>query len=140
MHPNDGRVVSNFIVQALADAPITLYGAGSQPRSFGNVDDPAGGLVGLMESGDDLDGPVTLGHPAEMAERAPAERIVALTGAKSRIEHRPPVQDDPTRSRPAISLAHARLGWAPVVALDGGLARPIQYFDRLLGGQGRPGR
>ncbi len=132
MHPNDGRVVSNFIVQALGNAPISVYGDGTQTRSFCYVDDLIDGLLRLMASEPALTGPVNLGNPAELSVRELAERIVAMTGSRSPIVHQPAPPDDPTQRRPDIGLASKHLGWAPRVGLDEGLARTVEYFDKLL--------
>jgi UDP-glucuronate decarboxylase len=132
MHPNDGRVVSNFIVQALRSKPITLFGDGNQTRSFCYVDDLVDGLVRLMESGDDLTGPVNLGNPAEFTIRQLAEKVIALTGSRSKIETRPLPADDPRQRQPDISLARSALSWAPKTQLDEGLKKTIAYFDAML--------
>lgn len=132
MHPNDGRVVSNFIVQALRDQPITLYGDGNQTRSFCYVSDLVSGLLRLMETPDDFTGPVNLGNPVEITMKGLAERIIALTGSRSTLEFRPLPQDDPRQRRPDISLAQKELGWQPNVDLDTGLTATIDYFNRLL--------
>jgi len=132
MHPNDGRVVSNFIVQALNNEPITIYGDGGQTRSFCYVDDMIGALVALMASPADFTGPVNLGNPTEFRIRELAEKVIALTSSKSKIEHRPLPSDDPLQRQPDIGLARAKLGWAPTVALDVGLSRTIEYFDAVL--------
>jgi UDP-glucuronate decarboxylase len=132
MHPNDGRVVSNFIVQALRGEPITLYGDGSQTRAFCFVTDLVDGFVRLMDTGDDVTGPVNMGNPHEIAVRELAERVINLTGSASRIEYRPLPQDDPTQRCPDITLARTLLNWEPTVALDDGLGRTIEYFSRLL--------
>ena len=133
MHPNDGRVVSNFIGQALRGEDITLYGDGMQTRAFCYVDDLVDGFVRMMGTDDGVTGPVNLGNPHEIPVRELAERIIRLTGSRSRlVHHRPLPQDDPLQRCPDISLAHALLGWQPRVALDDGLARTIAYFDRLL--------
>ena len=132
MHPNDGRVVSNFIVQALRGEPITLYGDGSQTRAFCFVDDLIEGFMRLMATDDDVTGPVNLGNPSEMSVRTLAERVIALTGSPSQIVFRPLPQDDPTQRCPDIGLARRLLGWEPTVDLDDGLRRTIGYFDRLL--------
>ena len=131
MHPHDGRVVSNFIVQALANEDITLYGDGSQTRSFAYVDDLIDGLVRLMATPPDTGGPVNLGNPDEFTMMVLAERVVALTGSRSRIVRRPLPEDDPKRRRPDIGLATALLDWRPSVALDAGLQRTIDYFRGL---------
>ncbi len=136
MHPDDGRVVSNFIVQALRGEDITLYGDGMQTRAFCYVDDMVDGLTRLMATGEDTTGPVNLGNPEEMPIRALAERIITLTGARARIVHRPLPQDDPLQRCPDIGLARRLLDWQPSVALDEGLARTIAYFDRLLAERG----
>jgi UDP-glucuronate decarboxylase len=132
MHPNDGRVVSNFIVQALSNEPITIYGDGAQTRSFCYVDDLIEGLMRLMASEADVTGPINLGNPNEITIKELAQRIVALTGSTSSIVHEPAAQDDPTQRRPDISLAGARLGWQPGVGLEEGLAKTVKYFDDLL--------
>ena len=132
MHPNDGRVVSNFIVQALRGEPITIYGDGSQTRSFCYVDDLIDGLVRLMESPDKVTGPVNLGNPVEIPVGELARLVVELTGSRSAIEFRPLPQDDPRQRRPDISLAQQALGWTPQVALEDGLQRTISYFEEVL--------
>ncbi|MEO5763767.1 MAG: UDP-glucuronic acid decarboxylase family protein [Casimicrobiaceae bacterium] len=137
MHPSDGRVVSNFIVQALTNAPITLYGDGSQTRSFCYVDDLVGGLVALMDTGDDVTGPINLGNPEEYPITTLAHTIVELAGSGSQIVRKPLPSDDPLQRQPDISRARASLGWAPTVALRDGLTRTIAYFDRLLRDSGR---
>ena len=131
---DDGRVVSNFIVQALRGDPITLYGDGSQTRSFCFVSDLVEGLVRLMATPDDVTGPVNLGNPGEFTIRELAERVVAYTGSRSEIRHLPLPQDDPRQRRPDISKAREILGWTPAVAFDEGMARTVAYFDRLLKG------
>jgi UDP-glucuronate decarboxylase len=132
MHPNDGRVVSNFIIQALKGEPITLYGDGSQTRAFCYVDDLVSGFIKLMETTDEVTGPINLGNPAEMTVRQLAERVTQLAGSQSKIEFRPLPVDDPTRRCPDISLAKSVLGWEPRVALDEGLTKTIDYFRRLM--------
>ena len=132
MHPNDGRVVSNFIVQALRGEPITIYGDGNQTRSFCFVDDLVDGLMRLMRSPADFTGPVNLGNPVESTMIELAELIVELTNSKSTIVHKPLPVDDPRRRRPDISLAHDRLGWQPKVVLQDGLTKTVRYFDELL--------
>jgi UDP-glucuronate decarboxylase len=132
MHPNDGRVVSNFIIQALKGEPITLYGDGSQTRAFCYVDDLVSGFIKLMDTTDEVTGPVNLGNPAEMTVRELAERVIALVGSKSKIEYRPLPIDDPTRRCPDISLAKSLLNWEPRVALDEGLTKTIAYFRKLM--------
>jgi UDP-glucuronate decarboxylase len=128
MHPNDGRVVSNFIMQALEGEPITIYGDGSQTRSFCYVDDMIDAFVALMASPRDVTGPVNLGNPVEFTIRELAEKVVALTGSRSRIESRPLPANDPRQRQPDIALARSKLGWEPAVGLDEGLRRTIDYF------------
>ena len=136
MHPNDGRVVSNFIVQALGGEPITIYGDGCQTRSFCYVDDLVEGIVRLMDTPDDFTGPVNLGNPAEMTIRELAEKVIEMTGSRSRIDKRPLPQDDPIQRQPDIALAREQLGgWAPRVALEPGLRKTIDYFEALLRGR-----
>jgi len=132
MHPADGRVVSNFIVQALRNEPITIYGDGSQTRSFCYVDDLVAAFVKLMATPADFTGPVNLGNPGEFRIVDLAEKIVAMTGSKSRIERRPLPADDPVQRQPDIALARKHLGWEPRVQLDEGLAKTIEYFEALL--------
>jgi UDP-glucuronate decarboxylase len=134
MHPNDGRVVSNFIVQALKGEPITIYGDGDQSRSFCYVDDLIEAFVRLMNTADDFTGPVNLGNPGEFTIRELAEKIIALTGTKSKLVFKPLPSDDPRLRRPDIALAQAKLGWTPTTALDEGLPKTISYFDELLSG------
>jgi UDP-glucuronate decarboxylase len=128
MHPSDGRVVSNFIVQALRGEPITLYGEGSQTRSFCYVSDLIDGLVRLMDSPDDFTGPVNIGNPVEFTIRELAEKVIALTGSKSPLVRRPLPEDDPRQRQPDITLARAQLGWNPAVPLEEGLRSTIEYF------------
>jgi len=132
MHPNDGRVISNFIIQALRGEPLTIYGKGSQTRSFCYVDDMVEGLILLMKSSDEVTGPVNLGNPVEHSILEIAQKILKLTGSKSRIIFQPSVQDDPERRRPDISLARETLGWSAKVTLEEGLSKTIDYFDSLL--------
>jgi UDP-glucuronate decarboxylase len=132
MHPNDGRVVSNFIIQALRNEHITVYGEGNQTRSFCYVSDLVGGLMRLMETPDDVSGPVNLGNPVEFTIRQLAETIIALTGSSSKIAYRPLPEDDPKQRCPDISLAQKLLAWAPRVQLRDGLMKTIEYFERLL--------
>jgi UDP-glucuronate decarboxylase len=132
MHPNDGRVVSNFIVQALQGAPITLYGDGTQTRAFCYVDDLIDGLVRLMNSADDVTGPINVGNPKEFTILELASLVIELTGSRSRIVHRPRPQDDPRQRRPDISKAHDLLKWAPQIPLREGLIKTIAYFEDLL--------
>ena len=132
MHQNDGRVVSNFIVQALRNEPITIYGEGSQTRSFCYVSDLVQGLVRLMETPASVTGPINLGNPAEMTIREMAEKIIEMTGSRSEIERRPLPEDDPRQRRPDITLAKSALGWSPAVDLETGLKNTIAYFERVL--------
>ncbi|KWV46015.1 NAD-dependent dehydratase [Bradyrhizobium macuxiense] len=132
MHPNDGRVVSNFIVQALRGNDITIYGDGLQSRAFCYVDDLIDGLVRLMQSPDEVTGPLNLGNPHEMTMRELAELTIELTGSRSKIVHRPLPQDDPRQRQPDISRANALLGWTPQTPLRQGLARTIAYFEGML--------
>ena len=133
MHPNDGRVVSNFIVQALAGKPITIYGDGKQTRSFCYVDDLIDGLIGLMDAPDDVVGPMNLGNPNEFTIKALAEKIVRLTGSKSKFVKKPLPGDDPKQRCPNITLAKKKLGWKPKVELEAGLEKTIAYFKKHLG-------
>ena len=135
MHPNDGRVVSNFIVQALRGEEITIYGEGQQTRAFCYVDDLIEGFMRLMGTADDFTGPVNLGNPVEITVRQLAERVIALTGAKSKLVFRPLPQDDPMQRCPDITLAKRVLSWEPKVKLDDGLGKTIAYFDALLAGR-----
>lgn len=128
MHPKDGRVVSNFIVQALGGQPITLYGDGQQTRSFCYVDDLIDGLIRLMNTPDDMTGPVNLGNPEEFTIRELAEQVLAQTGSKSSLLQEPLPQDDPRQRQPDISLAKSLLGWEPAVPLAEGLEHTIAYF------------
>ncbi len=132
MHPNDGRVVSNFIVQALQDMPITIYGDGSQTRSFCYVDDLVEGFVRLMNTVDEFTGPVNLGNPGEFTILELAEQVREMTGAKSELIFKPLPQDDPIMRKPDISLAEDVLQWKPKVPLKEGLRKTIDYFDDLL--------
>jgi len=132
MHPSDGRVVSNFIVQALKGEPITLYGDGTQTRAFCYVDDLIDGFVRLMAAPDDVTGPINLGNPVETTVRELAEKIIALTGSRSVLINQPLPVDDPVQRCPDISRARDILEWEPRVPLDTGLQRTIAYFDRLL--------
>jgi len=132
MHPNDGRVISNFIVQALRGEPLTIYGKGSQTRSFCYVDDMVEGLILLMKSSDEVTGPVNIGNPVEHSILEIAQKILELTGSKSKIIFQPSVQDDPERRRPDITLAQETLRWSPKVTLEKGLPKTIDYFDNLL--------
>ncbi|WP_054030854.1 UDP-glucuronic acid decarboxylase family protein [Desulfatitalea tepidiphila] len=132
MHPNDGRVVSNFIVQALKNEPITVFGQGQQTRSFCYVDDLIEGLIGLMNSSDEMIGPVNLGNPAEFTIMELARKVIELTGSASEVIYKPLPQDDPRQRKPDIALARKELQWQPVVGLDEGLKKTIAYFERLL--------
>src|SRR5215211_5624268 len=132
MHPHDGRVVSNFIVQALQGADITLYGDGSQSRSFCYVDDLVDGMVKAMNTGDDFTGPMNLGNPIEFTIRQLAELVIDKTGARSGLNFEPLPQDDPKLRRPNIALAKKMLDWGPHISLDEGLERTIAYFEDLL--------
>jgi UDP-glucuronate decarboxylase len=132
MHPADGRVVSNFIIQALKGEPITIYGDGSQTRSFCYYEDLVEGFLRLMDTPDDFTGPVNIGNPNEFTIRELAEEVIALTGSKSTIETRPLPQDDPMQRQPNIELAREKLGWEPKVQLREGLGKTIAYFDDLL--------
>jgi UDP-glucuronate decarboxylase len=132
MAPDDGRVVSNFIVHALKGLPITIYGDGLQTRSFCYVDDLIEGFVRFMESPAELTGPVNLGNPGEFTIKELAELVVELTGSRSKLAYLPLPQDDPRQRRPDIALAREGLGWEPTVALREGLLGTIAYFDRLL--------
>ncbi len=131
MLPNDGRVVSNFIVQALRDDDITIYGDGKQTRSFCYVDDLVSGLIRLMESAEEVTGPINLGNPGEFSIRELAEKVVTLTGSNSKIIYEPLPQDDPTQRKPDITQAKAVLGWEPAITLDEGLKPTVAYFDGL---------
>jgi UDP-glucuronate decarboxylase len=132
MHPNDGRVVSNFIVQALQGNPITIYGDGSQTRSFCYVNDMIEGFVLLMNSPDGFTGPVNLGNPKEFTILELAEKILELTGSASELVFKALPADDPRQRRPDITLASQKLGWKPRIELDEGLQKTIAYFDNLL--------
>ena len=132
MHPADGRVVSNFIIQALRGEPITLYGDGGQTRSFCYVDDLVEGFLRLMDTSDEVTGPVNIGNPHEFTIRELAELVMELTGSASPIVLRPLPQDDPMQRQPNIDLARATLNWEPAVQLREGLTRTIGYFDELL--------
>jgi len=132
MHPHDGRVVSNFITQALKGQPITIFGEGLQTRSFCYVDDLIEASVRLMAAPASVTGPMNLGNPCEFTIRQLAEKILRIVGSRSKLVHRPLPEDDPRQRRPDISLAQSVLGWEPAVALEEGLRRTVQYFDRLL--------
>ena len=133
MHPNDGRVVSNFIVQALKNEEITIYGDGTQSRSFQYVDDLIDGMIRMMKTGDEITGPVNLGNPVEFTILELAQKIVSMTGSKSKLKFLPLPQDDPIHRRPDITLAGEVLdNWKPEIDLETGLYRTIAYFDELL--------
>jgi UDP-glucuronate decarboxylase len=139
MHPNDGRVVSTFVVQALRGEPLTVFGDGTQTRSFCYVDDLVEGLVGLMDSPDEVTGPINLGNPAEFSMLQLAELVIEMTGSSSEIEFRELPSDDPRQRQPDITRARRTLGWEPTVPLAEGLARTVNYFAALLE-QGSEGR
>jgi UDP-glucuronate decarboxylase len=132
MHPNDGRVVSNFILQALQGENLTVYGDGSQTRSFCYVDDLIDGFVRLMQSPDDFTGPVNLGNPVEMTMLELAEKVLAITGSDSRIVYEPLPSDDPNQRQPDITKAKAALDWTPRIGLDEGLERTVAYFKQFV--------
>ena len=132
MNPDDGRVVSNFIVQALRGEDITIYGDGSQTRSFCYVDDLIAGILRLMAAPDDVTGPINLGNPAEISMRDLARKVIALTGSRSTIIERPLPENDPTQRKPDIARARSLLDWEPGVSLDEGLLRTIAYFKRQI--------
>ena len=132
MHPNDGRVVSNFIMQALKGEPITVYGEGIQTRSFCYVDDLVESLVRLMATSDDFTGPVNVGNPKEFSIRELAERVVALTGSRSKLVFKPLPSDDPMQRQPDITVAHRVLEWQPKVELEEGLRKTVAYFQTLM--------
>ncbi len=132
MHPKDGRVVSNFIIQALQGQPITIYGDGQQSRSFCYVDDLVGGFMRMMDTGSDFPGPVNLGNPNEFTIKELAEAVLDLTGSKSQLVNKPLPQDDPRQRQPDITLAREKLDWEPKTQLREGLTKTIAYFDELL--------
>jgi UDP-glucuronate decarboxylase len=132
MHPNDGRVVSNFIVQALKGEELTIYGDGQQTRSFCYVDDLVEGLMRLMDAPDSVTGPINIGNPGEFTIRELAEKVIAMTRSTSKLSFRPLPQDDPLQRKPDIARAEQHLGWRPTVALDRGLERTVAYFQQLL--------
>ncbi|GHA08334.1 NAD-dependent dehydratase [Arenicella chitinivorans] len=132
MHPNDGRVVSNFIVQALKGDPITIYGEGQQTRSFCYVDDLITGMILLMETGANITGPINIGNPNEFTILELAQRVIELTGSKSELVYKPLPGDDPQQRQPDISLAEQELGWNPTIALDQGLEKTIAYFRSVI--------
>jgi UDP-glucuronate decarboxylase len=133
MHPNDGRVVSNFIVQALTGAPITIFGDGKQTRSFCYVDDLIDGLVRMMDTGHDVTGPINLGKPVEFSHLDLAEKVIAMTGSKSELVFEPLPADDPKQRKPDIAAAKQLLGWNPGTALEDGLRPTIAYFSETIG-------
>lgn len=133
MHPNDGRVVSNFIVQALRNEDITIYGKGDQTRSFCYVDDLVDGMYRMMNSGKEFTGPVNLGNPAEMTILELAEKVLSLVGGRSKLQFRPLPSDDPRQRQPDIGVAKSQLGWVPRVSLEDGLKETISYFRQTLG-------
>ena len=132
MNANDGRVVSNFIVQALKGEDITIYGDGTQTRSFCYVDDLVEGMIRTMNSRDGFTGPVNLGNPGEFTMLELAEKVIGLTGSKSKIVHKELPADDPTQRKPVIDLAKKELDWEPTIALDEGLKRTIEYFRGVV--------
>lgn len=132
MHPNDGRVVSNFIVQALQGKPLTVYGEGTQSRSFCYVDDLIEVFIRLMASGDDFTGPVNTGNPTEFTVKELAEKVIDLTGSRSKLEYRPLPSDDPIQRQPDITLAREKFGWEPKTPLGDGLKKTIAYFESVL--------
>jgi UDP-glucuronate decarboxylase len=132
MHPNDGRVVSSFIVQALSGIPLTLYGDGSQTRSFCYVDDTVEGLIRLMGTPDGVTGPVNIGNPDEFTMLELAKKVLAMTGSTSPVEYHPLPADDPVRRRPDITLARELLGWEPTVDFHVGISRTVEYFRQQL--------
>lgn len=135
MLPNDGRVISSFVVQALRSEPLTIYGDGSQTRSFCYIDDLVEGLIRLMNSPAEVTGPVNLGNPGEFTMLELAKKVLACTGGDSPVEHLPLPTDDPVRRRPDITLARELLGWEPTVRLDEGLRRTVEYFRQTLEGE-----
>ena len=135
MHPNDGRVVSNLVVQALRGQDITVYGEGSQTRAFCYVDDLIEGFLRMMETGPEVTGPINLGNPSEFSIRELAEMVIRLTGSRSKVVSRPLPPDDPKQRRPDITKAREILGWAPTVELEAGLTKTIAYFDSFLTGE-----
>jgi UDP-glucuronate decarboxylase len=132
MHPNDGRVVSNFIVQALQNHDITVYGEGNQTRSFQYVDDLVEGMIRLMNSRDGFIGPVNIGNPGEFTILELAKKVIELTGSKSKIVYKPLPSDDPMQRQPDISLAKKELDWSPKINLDEGLIKTIDFFKTVI--------
>jgi UDP-glucuronate decarboxylase len=139
MHPHDGRVVSNFIVQALRNQPLTVYGDGSQTRSFCYVDDLIDAFLKFMATPEEVTGPINLGNPQEFTILDLAKRVIDMTASRSKIEHKPLPMDDPVQRRPDIALAKKHLDWTPSVALEAGLKRTIAYFEELLADDGASG-
>ncbi len=137
MHPEDGRVISNLIIQSLLEEPLTIYGDGNQTRSFCFVDDLVDGILDLMASGDDFTGPINLGNPTEFSILEIAQLILKLTGSRSELNFRPLPQDDPRQRKPDITLARRRLGWEPKVGVEDGLIKTIAFFESLLKPSGR---
>lgn len=135
MHPNDGRVVSNFVVQALKGEPITLYGDGTQSRSFCYVDDLIDGMLAMMDSSAEFIGPVNLGNPGEFTMLELAEKVLRITGSKSKLGFLPLPEDDPRQRQPDIGLAKEKLNWVPQIGLDDGLKETVAYFRKLLAAQ-----
>ena len=131
MHPHDGRVVSNFVVSALANRPLTVYGSGEQTRSFCYIDDLIDGLIAMMHSPDEVIGPINLGNPGEFTIAELANLVIEQTGTTGGIEHLPLPQDDPVRRQPDIARARQRLGWEPMIPLEDGLKRTVEYFRTL---------
>lgn len=131
MHPDDGRVVSNFVVSALANRPLTVYGSGEQTRSFCYIEDLIDGLIAMMNSPDEVIGPINLGNPGEFTIAELADLVIAQTGTTAGIDHRPLPQDDPSRRQPDISRAKETLGWEPTIHLEDGLRRTVDYFRTL---------
>ena len=132
MHPNDGRVVSNFIVQALKGEDITIYGKGNQTRSFCYCNDLIDGMVRLMNSDDDVTGPINIGNPGEFTILELAQKVIELTGSNSKIVYMPLPQDDPMQRKPIIDLAKEKLNWEPKIALEDGLKKTIEYFKGII--------
>ncbi len=132
MHPNDGRVVSNFIMQALQNKPVTIFGDGKQTRSFCYVDDLIEVFIRFMNSSDDLTGPINLGNPGEFTIRELAEKIIEITGSSSKLEFKELPCDDPIQRKPDITLAKEHLNWTPKIALEEGLKKTILYFEKFL--------
>ncbi|HZX14826.1 MAG TPA: GDP-mannose 4,6-dehydratase, partial [Thermodesulfobacteriota bacterium] len=135
MHPNDGRVVSNFIMQALHNKDISVFGDGSQTRSFCYVDDMVEGIIRMMNTPKGFTGPVNLGNPSEVSILELGRLIIAITGSSSRMVYKPLPQDDPERRRPNITLAQEKLGWEPTVALEDGIRKTIEYFEGIIKAQ-----